>query len=115
MKLEIDLPDGVRFHGLFRRGDGWGAILACEPLYWPSTYRQNFIDLRPPEPKFHSCSCGDYGYASAQAAIDGTFEKLKLVMARLDGLAPPAKPTKSAEPKLNAAAVAGINLGELDI
>ena len=85
-QLVLQIPEGTRLHGLYWRGVGWGAILSCQPLFWPSKYRETFADLRPPEPKFHSCSAGSEGQTTAQNAIDLAFEKLKLTMSQLDGI-----------------------------
>lgn len=113
MKLEINLPDGVEFCGLYLRQGKWGAIVRCTPLHWPSRYRATFSDLRPPEPKFHSCSSGSDGCDSAQSAIDTAVEKLMATMSYLDGItrAPVAKP----EPRIDTAAIAGLDLGDIDL
>lgn len=101
MKLEIDLPPGVLFHGLFYRGDGWGAIIRCQDGFWPTKHGG-----------FHSCSAASYGCSSKELAISVAFDKLKLSMEQLDGYARvPVRP----EPKLNPAAIAGIDLGSLDL
>lgn len=113
MNLTVTIPDGADFYGLYFRQGKWGAILACTPLYWPSQYRRTFFDLRPPEPKFHSCSSGSDGCATPQAAIDLAFEKLQLSMAMLDGIT--RAPPRREEPKIDTAIVAGLDLGDLDL
>lgn len=121
MKLEVEIPKGADFHGLYCRHGKWGAILACTPLYWPSKYRQTFLDLRPPEPKFHSCSSGSTGCDTPQAAIDLAFEKLQASMAMLDGITrAPTRRHSSSGPNIqhlpiDTAVVAGLDLGDLDL
>lgn len=101
MKIEIEVPDGVIFCGIFSRGDGWGALVRCEPGFWPTKHGT-----------FHTCSTASYGCSSKELAISVAVEKLKLVMAQLDGYArAPVRP----EPKHNPAVLTGINLGELDL
>lgn len=101
MKIEIEVPDGAVFHGIFYRGDGWGAILRCADNFWPTKHGT-----------FHTCSSASYGCSSKELAIAVAFDKLKLSMEQLDGY---ARPTPRPEPKLNSAAVAGVNLGDLDL
>lgn len=116
MKLEVTLPDGVIFHGLYRRGTGWGAILSCQPGFWPSKYVSTFKDLNPPTAPFHSCSIGSDNCASAQEAIDKAFEKLKLTMAYLDGITrTDPRPNRASPSTISPAVIAGVNLGELDL
>lgn len=115
MKLEVDLPDGVRFHGLYHRGSGWGAILACQPGFWPSKYVHTFKNMNPPTAPFHSCSCGSDGCASAQEAIDLAFEKLKLTMNYLDGLTRNDPRPNQASTQADTKFLAGVDLGDLDL
>jgi hypothetical protein len=114
MKIELNLTDGTMLTGVYLRGDGWGAIVRCTPGFWPSKYRQTFADLRPPEPKYHECSGAAAGCNTAQAAIDLAYEKMVLTMKFLDGIIRTDRPTK-AEPKLDTAVIAGLDLGGLDL
>jgi hypothetical protein len=102
MKIELDIPDGVDFHGLFYRGDGWGAILACTKDFWPTQYGT-----------FHTCSAASYGCSSKELAITVAFNKIKIAMSQIDGYI--RTPPPRAEPKLNSAVLAGVNLGDLDL
>lgn len=104
MKLELNLPDGVRLRGLYLTATGWGAVLSCTPGFWPSRYAKTFADVRSPHyPAYHSCSTGSTGCASPQAAIDTAFDKLRHTMDYLDGIQRAAGPTL------------GIDLGALDL
>lgn len=106
--MNLLIPDGAEFNALYRRDGTWGCILYCTPNFWPSAYRENFADLRPPEPRFHSCSGASAGCKTPQEAIDLAFEKMKLNMAFLDGIPRPQKP-------VDTAVIAGLDLGDIDL
>lgn len=114
MKIELNLPDGTLLTALYQRGPGWGAIVRSLDGFWPSRYRETFKDLRPPEPKFHSCSGASAGCVTMQEAIDVAYEKMVLNMNYLDGITRAAAPQR--EPKaVDPSILAGLDLGDIDL